>query len=183
MRKWNAILSMAILLLFLLHAIAGGFQLAGLIPGGNRLLTIFARIMVVLIVIHAAIGTKLTVDSLNISKRAGVSYWKENRLFWVRRISGIAVMVFILAHVVLFLGTSSSGAYLLRRFEGAQLASQILMVNAVAVHVLTNIRPLFLALGARRVREILVDVLLVLSVILLFAGAMFVVYYLRWSVI
>ena len=57
------------------------------------------------------------------------------------------------------------------------------LAAAVAVHVLTNIKPLMLGLGMRRFREILGDILLILSVLLLLAGAAMIVYYLRWSML
>ena len=36
MRKWNAVLSVGILALFLIHAIAGSFQLSGISQGGSE---------------------------------------------------------------------------------------------------------------------------------------------------
>ncbi|MBQ8922177.1 MAG: pilus assembly protein PilX [Oscillospiraceae bacterium] len=183
MRKWNAVLSMGILVLFLVHAVAGGFQLAGVIPGGNRILSIAAYLMTVLVLIHAVLGIILTVQTLKTQKRAGVSYFRENTLFWLRRISGFAVMFLLLAHVLIFEGTRRGGVFRLRFFGRVQLLSQILLVLAVAVHVLSNIRPLMTALGIRKYRRFLLDLLLILSVLLLFAGAAFVVYYIRWQAI
>ncbi len=181
MRKQNAVLSMVILALFLFHAIVGAFQLTGLIPGGMRIMKIAAWVLAVLIAVHFVIGSKLTADTLKAQKKAGTAYLKENRLFWTRRVSGFAIMIFIVFHILIFLG-SNDGAYRLNLFEGAQLISQILLVISAAVHVVTNIKPLMIALGAKSYRVFLTDVLFVLSVLLLFMGFAFVVYYLRWNV-
>lgn len=181
MRKWNAILTAGILVLFVIHAVGGGFQLAGIIPGGSAVLSTLARIMVVLILTHAVISTILTIQSLRAQKHAGVSYIKANRLFWTRRISGYAVFLFIFSHVILFLG-NNSGAYRLNLFEGVQLATQLLLVISIAVHVISNVKPVLIALGIRRFREHAVDILFVLAIVLAFTGLAFIIYYLRWNV-
>lgn len=181
MRKINAVLSMGILALFLVHAIMGGFQLAGIVPGGRLIMKVLAWIMVGLIGLHTAIGIKLTCDTLRAQKKAGAAYFRENKLFWLRRVSGAAIMLFIVFHILIFLG-SNDGAYRLNLFGGAQLASQIVLVLSIAVHVITNISPLMLALGARGYREFALDIMLVLAVLLTFMGAAFVIYYLRWNV-
>ncbi|MBR1529817.1 MAG: pilus assembly protein PilX [Oscillospiraceae bacterium] len=181
MRKFNAILSMSILALFLIHAIAGSFQLAGWMAGGSGIMQAVAWIMLILILIHVGIGCKLTVDTLRIQKKAGVSYPKENKLFWLRRISGFAIMIFILFHVLLFLGKNQDGVYRLSYFGTLQLLSQILLVISIAVHVLTNIRPLMIAVGTKSYAKIMIDILFILSVILILSGIGFVIYYLRWN--
>ena len=63
-----------------------------------------------------------------------------------------------------------------------KLVLQILLVASLALHVITNIRPLMLSLGVRGGRKWLVDALFVLAVLLLFMAAAFVVCYLRWNV-
>ena len=180
MRKINAILSMSILVLFLIHAIVGGFQLAGIIPGGSAIMKGLAWLMLLFILIHAGIGCKLTADTCRACKKAGVSYYKENRLFWLRRSSGFAIMIFILFHVLIFLGNQNHDVYRLNDFGMMQLISQILLVLSIAVHVISNIRPLMIALGKRNYQKMIIDILMILSVILLLAGIAFVIYYLRW---
>ena len=181
MRKCNAVLSMGILALFLIHAIAGAFQLSGFIPGGSAIMQKIAYVMVCLIFIHFIIGVKLTADTLKAIKKSGTSYFKENKLFWVRRISGFAVMLFVICHIIIFLGRND-GAYRLNLFKGVQLTSQLLLVLSIAVHVITNIKPLMIAIGAKSYKVFLTDVILVLSVLLVFMGIAFVIYYLRWNV-
>ena len=70
----------------------------------------------------------------------------------------------------------------LNYFGTVQLISQILLVISIAVHVLSNIKPLLIAMGVRGFRDIFIDVLYIFSIMLLFAGAGFVIYYLRWNV-
>lgn len=180
MRKFNAILSMAILALFLFHAITGGFQVMGIISGGSVFMNILAWVMTALIGIHTVIGIKLTTDTIKAIRRSGVSYPSENRLFWLRRISGFAIMIFILFHIIIFLGKNGD-SFRLSFFGSAQLITQLLLVISIAVHVLSNIKPLLIAAGAKGFKDILVDALLILSAVLLFTGAAFIVYYIRWA--
>ncbi len=180
MRKWNAVLSIGIIILFLIHAVIGGFQLSGMFSGGNSVMTVLAWMMVCQIVLHALLGCILTVQTLSAQKKAGTVYRKENRLFRLRRISGFAVMLLILTHLVIFHGKSGT-VFRLHLFGGAELLTQVLLVIAAAVHILTNIRPLMLGCGMRKHRSFLPDILLILSVLLIFAAAAFLVYYIRWQ--
>ena len=173
---------MGIIVLFLVHAALGGFQLAGMLAGGIRIMTVLSWIMAGLIAVHAVIGGILTVRTLKAQKKAGVSYPAENKLFWTRRISGAAVMMFILLHIAVFVGKNSDGVFRLTLFDGAALAGQILLVLSAALHAVTNIKPLMLSLGVKSYKEFALDLLMILSVILLLAGTGFVIYYKRWSV-
>ena len=183
MRKTNAILSAGIVVLLLVHMIAGGMQMAGFLSGGLRWLTCLSWIMLAMIALHSLIGIRLTADTLRLQKKSGASFPKENCLFWARRISGFALMAFVVCHLLLFLGTSQDGAFRLHLFAGAELATQILLVLSLGVHILSNLSPMLIGLGIRCYRTFLPDVLAVLSVLLLTAGMAFVVYYIRWNVL
>ena len=182
MRKWNAVLTAGILLLFLLHSIAGGFQLAGLLSGGQHWLTVLTWVMLGMTAAHAVIGCILTVQTLHSIKHSGTSYYKENRLFWMRRSSGLAVMLLLVSHVLAFQVTVTEGAVRLPLFGNLQLALQLLLVIAVGLHVLTNVKPLMIGLGAVKSKAILPDLLVILAVLLAAAGAGFIVYFIRFNI-
>lgn len=182
MRKINAILAVSILVLFVMHGIFGGFQVMGVLPGGNTFLTVLAWIMMVLLFAHMAVSIRLTADTMHALKMARKSYFRQNQLFWARRISGFAVILFVIFHIIIFLGKGSGTAYRLVYFGNLQLAGQILLVVSVAVHVLCNIRPLFISCGAGSARNYLKDIVLIVGIILLFTGAAMIIYYLRWNV-
>ena len=182
MRKVNAVISMAVMVLLLVHAVAGGFQLMGMVAGGNRILSVLAWIMSGLILGHIIIGIKLTIDTVKAIRKSGISYGRENRIFWARRISGFAVMLFVFCHIAIFMG-SSGDVYRLTVFEGVQLATQILLVISLAVHVLTNIKPLLISFGIKGFRIYVKDVLFIIAIMMLFCGIAMVIYYLRWNVL
>ena len=177
MRKFNAILTAAILLLFALHASLASFQLIGF---GGTAARAAAWGAAVLILLHTGIGVKLTADTLRVWRKTGVGYFRENRLFWARRVSGFAVMVLLFFHITAF-GDSAGGVYRLKYFGPAKLTAQLLLAAALALHVLTNVKPMLISFGIRALRPRAGDMLFVLSVLLLFFAVAFIVYYLRWS--
>ena len=179
MRKCNAILTAVILLLFLAHGVLGAFQMMGI---GSTVLKTLAWVSVILVAVHTVIGIKFTADTLRAWKKTGVSYFRENKLFWARRISGFAIMVLLVFHLTAF-GHTVDGAYRLQWFTSFRLATQLLLVASIAVHVIANVKPMLISFGVKRFRQWVGDILFVLSVLLLFMAAAFVVYYLRWNVV
>ena len=79
MRKWNTILSVLMLLIFMIHGIMGSFMLNGVGSSAGKLL---AWIGVGILVVHTVIGVILTVQSLQTAKQSGKMYLKQNAIFW-----------------------------------------------------------------------------------------------------
>jgi hypothetical protein len=182
MRKVNAIISMGIIALFLVHGISGSFQMTGIIPGGSTVLSVLTWCMAAMIAVHTVIGIILTIDTLRISKKTGVSYIKENALFWLRRISGFVLILLVSLHLAVFMQTGE-GVFRLNYFGILELVGQVLMLSALAVHLLCNIKPLSIALGLYGESGYIKDILLILSAMLVFCAVAFVIYYLRWNVL
>ena len=181
MRKLNGILTAVILVLFLIHGIEGVFQMMGLRPASGFMKAI-AWVMMGLIAIHTLIGIKYTADTIQVWRRTGTGYFRENKLFWARRISGFAIMLLLVFHVTAF-GDNSGEAYRLAYFGMAKLGCQLLLVLSIAVHVISNVRPMLISFGIRSLKERVPDILTVLSLVLLFMAAGFVIYYLRWRLL
>lgn len=179
LRRINAVCTAAVFVLFLIHGIAGGMQMAGFMSGGG-LLQGAAYLLIAFVAVHCVIGIKLTIDSVRASGKAGVFYAGKNRRFIAVRLSGFVIMILMLFHMAVFLGTSEEGTFYLNPFGMPQLILHLLLVFAIIIHVLCNVKPFLISIGSTRLRDYIFDILIVLSVILLFMGAMFVVYYLRW---
>ncbi len=178
MRKLNAVISAALVALLLHHIVFGAFQLAGLDMMVSKPLS---WVFMALTLAHAAIGIKLSLDTERAKRKSGVSYGRENRLFRARRDSGFAMLIFLAMHIVSF-STEVDGVLRLRYFGTFRLASQLLLVAALSVHLLCNVRPLLIALGVRSHRKWIADILWIAAVMLLVAGFAMVVYFLRWNV-
>ena len=180
MRKLNTIVSLFLIILFLIHTIAGSFQMMKIIPGGNELMKNLSYFMLFLIGVHVIIGIKLTLDSVKVGIKSGKFYFRENAVFWIRRITGFAMIMLIICHVLLF--TSNGEIFRLNDFNEVQLVFSILLVFTLLIHILANIRPLLISFGISGFRLYIKDILLVLAIISLFGAFAFVIYYLRWNI-
>jgi len=181
MRRINAFVTAGIIVLFLLHLFWGVLIMLGIVSGGSAVFLLLSYFMIALCVLHTLIGCKLTLDTLRTIRKSGVSYPGQNRLFWIRRISGFSLILFMAVHVWLFRGQTVEGVFRLQHFDNPALVSQILMTAALAMHLLTNIRPLKIAFGIEDGKNYKTDVLIVLSAALLLSAVGFVLYLLRWK--
>ena len=177
MRRFNAILSALVLALFILHGVLGAFQL---VDAGSVTMKGLAHGMLTLIAIHAILGIILTWDAVRVWRKTGAAYFRANRIFWARRLSGLAIMLLIAFHVTAFSYTVE-GAFRLKPFGAFKLATQLLLVLSIAVHVITNVKPALIAFGVKRLRPRASDILFVLSAILILMAAAFIIYYIRWN--
>ena len=176
MRKVNAIVSASMLVCFVLHAVLGVLTMAGATNDASRIL---GWITFALMGIHVVIGFILTTQTLVACKRSGTHYFRGNELFWARRLSGLLILVLMAFHIGAF-STTASGVIRLEVFTAARLATQILLVLSIALHVVINVKPLLLSFGVKRLVPFAGDILVVLCLILLLAVTGFIIYYLRW---
>ncbi|MBR1444092.1 MAG: pilus assembly protein PilX [Firmicutes bacterium] len=179
MRKANAVISAVVMVLFIIHGIMGSMTLIGL---GHINFKALSWVMLFLICVHTVIGIILTAKAVIVWRKTGAGYFKENKLFWARRISGFAIMMFIFFHVTAF-SYMNYGVYRLKMFDGAKLITQMLLLLSVAVHVITNVRPMLIAFGIKKLKPRTGDILLFLSVMLFVMAIGFIVYYIRWNVL
>lgn len=179
LRAINAVLSVLMLGLFLVHGIGNAFQMMGT---GMPLSKGISHMLLTCVATHAVIGVVLTIDTLRIQRSAGVSYPRENIRFWTARLSGFAVAFFIVAHV-LMLQHPESAYVRLPPFLELQLVLSVLLVLSLGVHVFANMQPLMVSLGMPSPRARAADLIFVLAVLLVLMAVAFVMYFLRWSVV
>lgn len=178
MRKWNAVLSLTALALFVLHGVLESLHLIGAEGFNTKELP---RLLLTLLVIHAVLGLKYTVDALRVWRKTGAGYFRKNLVFWTRRLSGFTILILLFFHVGAFSETVE-GEFRLLEFTQVKLALHLLLAAALAVHLLTDLRPLLLSLGVRTEKDRLGELFFLLSVLLLFIAGAFVIYFLRWNV-
>ncbi len=170
-------LVIGMLLTFIAHAVMGAFKLFGT---NADALKPAAWICFCFIFAHVIVTSVLTYQSLYARKKSGAGYFKENKLFWARRISGFAILIPLIMHLMIFKGTERNGSFRLVEFSPVLLVSQLLLVLTIAFHVITNIEPAMTAFGIKRPKLWSHDTIFVISVILLLAACAFAFYYLRW---
>lgn len=176
MRKANTILSAILLVIFMLHGIAGAFSLLGI---ESMATAILAWIGAVVLAAHTVLGILLTIQTVRISKSQEKRYINENALFWARRASGLAILILMFFHLGVF-GGVREGTYVLFPFTTDKLIMQLLLVAAFFLHLFINIRPLLVSLGIMTDKEHRSDIYLVLSVLLLFITGAIIIYYIGW---
>ena len=176
LRMINFFAVAGILVSFLIHSISGSVRLFGAQGISPK---ISARICMLFVVVHVIVSAILTVKTVKTIRKSGKSYFGENKLFWARRISGFALLIPLVMHLLIFRGTGDD-AYRLVFFDTGRLISQILLVACLALHIILNIRPLFIGVGVKRRGAIAADIGLVLAVLLLLCCCAFCFYWLRW---
>lgn len=177
MRKLNMFLVVGMLVTFLAHAVMGALQLSG---ANTNTLKPLAWVCVGLITAHIVVSAGLTIQTLYACKKSGTGYFRNNLMFWAKRITGLAIVIPLVMHLMIF-HSESGDAFRLQVFTSGRMISQILFVAAIALHVLLNIKPLLTGFGVKENRAFSGDIIFVLSVVLLLLAAAFVVYYLRWT--
>lgn len=177
MRKWNGVITALVLVLFMIHGIMGSFQLMG---AASTAMKGAAWAAVVLVLIHAAISTKLTIDTLRTVRKTGAPYIRQNLLFWARRLSGFVLLILLVFHMTAF-ADRGGAAYRLKPFNTGRLVTQLLMAAVLAVHLISNIKPALITFGIKGLRKKTGHLLFALSVLLLFMTAALIIYYIRWN--
>ena len=151
-----------------------------LIGTGKSAGKVLAWIGVCILAVHAVIGVYLTVKSLKTAKNTDEKYLRENKVFWARRASGLAILILLFFHIGMF-GEVRNGQYILFPFTTTKLITQLLFIASVAVHILINIRPLLVSLGIISFKKRKGDIYLILSVLLLFMSGAVIFYYIGWQ--
>ena len=180
MRKLNAFLSLLLIILLIIHAVAGSLSLFGASGKTSFVLKFLSWFMVFILCIHFIISLKLTIDEINSQIKSGVSYVFLNKLFWIRRLSGFLILIFAICHIFLF-AIKKTGEVRLKYFGKIQLTFSILFVLSLFVHIASNIKPLILSLGAVSFWDFIKDIILIILFLSIFAAGAFIVYYLRWN--
>ena len=177
MRRLNIILIAGMFLTFLLHGITGALTISG---GNSDVNKIAAWICVFFVALHVIVTTILTVKTLHAIHKTKAGYFKNNIMFWIRRISGFTILIPLLMHLFIF-NVPPTDIYRLKAFDTGRFISQLLMVLTISLHVLTNIKPFMLAIGAKNYKKIIINTLFVLAILFLLFAVAFCIYYLRWN--
>ena len=177
MRKINSILAMLSLALFILHGILGALNLTDIAPIVVKGL---AHITLASVFTHAVLSIILTIKPIYISIKTKAPYFKQNRIFWARRISGVLILVMIVFHLTAF-NSENGGALRLVPFDAVRLTSQLLFLLIIAVHIISNVKPALISFGIKKLKTKSGDILFFVTIALLFMAAGFIIYYLRWQ--
>ena len=177
MRKLNGIIAVVVLALFVLHGVLGALNLMNIAP---VIIKALSHTMLGLIGVHAVISIGLSVKAFAAATKTRAPYFRQNRLFWARRLSGALIMILVFFHMTAF-GYTSGGVFRLVPFDIFRLIVQLLFLLGVAVHIITNVKPVLITFGVRGLRPKAGDILFFVSAAMLFMAVGFIIYYIRWQ--
>ena len=172
MRKLNTIIVLIIMILIIDHIIFGSMHFLGT---GASVIKPLAMIMFLLVLIHAVISMIITIRAEKVGFKTKARYNKENRQFWLRRASGMAIVILAFIHAYSMV-KNEKGIPNITRMPKALRFSTPLLILSVGIHLLGNIRPLLISLGIRKLDryEKIIKVLVIL--ITLFAMVANIIY-------
>lgn len=177
MRKFNALLARLMLLLFALHGLMGTFTLLRLTAFHWKPLS-YALLAVVLL--HGAIGLALSKDALQEGLREGRWYLKENMSFWLIRVSGLVILLSLWFHITAYTITVN-GVFFLREFTALRLASQVIFISSIFIHLLCATKPWMMKRGVLKYEERAADYILVYSIFCVLFLLSLISYFIYWN--
>ena len=165
MRKINAILALLAALLFFDHAVFGGLLSLG---AEIEVKKPIALVLTAVAAVHGIISLIVTFKKGKTTARPGASYWKENLTYWSRRISGIVILLVLLFHGhAMVIG--SDGIRKIDKMQPAGGVINMLLPVSVCIHLLTNVRPMLIALGIRITKTKLIVIRILIIAVCCFA--------------
>ncbi|WP_432631017.1 pilus assembly protein PilX [Brotaphodocola sp.] len=177
MRKWNHILARIILILFLLHALMGSLILLGFSTISFFPLSWF---LLAVVIIHGILGLLSTFPAVRTGWKTGHWYFKQNLTFWIKRISGLSVLLLLIFHVTAYT-TSVNGRFFLREFTRCRMVLQIFFILSIFIHLAVSIKPMLITKGTVKFKERTMDWMLILSTMMLFFTVAVILYYIKWQ--
>lgn len=139
------------------------------------------KILLAAVGIHGILGIMATIPSIKSGIKTGRWYFKENAAFWTKRISGLAILLLLTFHITAYT-TNMNGHFFLKEFTVCGLISQILFIGAIFIHLAVSIRSMLIAKGTVKFKERTVDWMLVLSVMMILFTAAIILYFIQWQV-
>ena len=137
-------------------------------------------LLLVIVIIHGIIGMIMTLKAVTSGKKSGRWYLRQNAAFWTKRVSGICILLLLVFHVTAYT-TSVNGRFFLKEFTLIRLLSQILFVLAIFIHLVVSIKSMLIAKGTVKFKERTIDWILVLSIMMIFFVVAVIIYYIQWQ--
>ena len=181
MRRCNSKIVFLLMALLLLHLLMGACIMTGVLQISPTWKKLLSYSMVLLLLAHIIFGVILTWKSLSIGKAHPTDYRRQNRKFWIARWSGFATIPAVAYHIWFF--TDTGDLVRLKFFGVLQLFASVFLVVCLVVHVLTNLRGLFVSMGLEPIRKFVRDTALILLIVFAIAILGFLVYYIRWNIL
>ncbi len=180
MRRINALVTAAIIIVFITHGILGSFMMTGIIEKASGILPWLGCF---LIIIHTVIGFIIMGRTIKSGCTSKKWYLKQNKEFWIRRISGLIIFIIMFMHFSSFRQPDNNNIFQLTKFSSDNMTVHLIFFTSIFIHLFSNIRPMLVSMGIAinsKINKVLIFISLVLLV--LFCGAV-IFYYIRWNIL
>ena len=176
MKKFNSVISLLLIIAVLAHGVLASLLMMGWV--GNTM-PIPAFISLGLLLIHIVLSCILSTKTIKDAVKSGDKYEIQNKMFIIRRVSGVLMMVFVIAHLVFYFGPQVEN-FKDTAMSVPQLVLLILLLISLIVHIVTNIRPLMVSLGVTSPTGVRVVLGLLIACALIAMAMAGVAFFLKW---
>ncbi len=133
------------------------------------------------VIAHGVLGVLATVQAVKSGKVSGKWYLRQNAAYWTKRFSGLAILLFLFFHISAYT-TTVGGAFFLKEFTFGRMAAQLLLILSIFLHLAVSVKSMLIARGIVKFKERTIDWMMVLSLLMLFFAAAVVIYFIQWLV-
>lgn len=82
------------------------------------------------VIAHGVLGTLATVQAVKSGKASGKWYLRQNTAYWTKRFSGLAILILLAFHISVYT-TTVNGTFFLKEFTFGRMAAQLLLIFSV----------------------------------------------------
>ena len=133
------------------------------------------------VIAHGILGILATVQAVKSGQNSGKWYVRQNAAYWTKRFSGLAILILLCFHISAYT-TTVGGAFFLKEFTFGRMAAQLLLILSIFIHLAVSVKSTLIAKGVVKFKERTVDWMMVLSLMMLFFAAAVVIYFIQWQI-
>lgn len=133
------------------------------------------------VVAHGILGILATVQAIKSGQKSGKWYLRQNTAYWTKRFSGLAILILLCFHTSAYTAVIDH-KFILKEYTVGRLTAQLLLILSVFLHLAVSIKSMLIAKGAVKFKKRTVDWMMVLSLMVLFFTAAVIFYFIQWQV-
>lgn len=133
------------------------------------------------VVVHGILGVLSTVQAVKGGKESGKWYLRQNAAYWTKRFSGFAILILLCFHISAYT-TTVGDAFFLKEFTVGRMTAQLLLIISIFVHLAVSVKSMLIAKGVTKFKERTVDWMMVLSLLMLLFATSVIIYFIQWQI-
>lgn len=133
------------------------------------------------VAVHAILGILATVQAVKGGRKSGKWYLRQNAAYWTKRFSGFTILLLLCFHISAYT-TTVGGAFFLKEFTVGRMTAQLLLIISIFIHLAVSVKSMLIAKGVTKFKERTIDWMMVLSLLILFFAAAVIIYFIQWQI-